>query len=88
MVDEHPVVRQGVRALLEQGFNDVELLDAPSAEAALEGAVETKPDVVLIDPRKGPGDTEATLLELAREARLPRSSSSPPTAARASCRTR
>ena len=36
VVDEHPVVRQGVRALLEQGFDEVELLDAPSAEAALD----------------------------------------------------
>ena len=31
VVDEHPVVRRGVRALLEQGFNDVELIDAASA---------------------------------------------------------
>ena len=65
MVDEHPVVRQGVRALLEQGFHEVELLDAPSAEAALAGADEIKADVILIDPRKGPGDTESTLSELA-----------------------
>ena len=64
VVDEHPVVRRGVRALLEQGFHDVELLDAPSAEAALERAGELKPDVVLIDPRKGPGDTEQMLLDL------------------------
>jgi DNA-binding NarL/FixJ family response regulator len=65
VVDEHPVVRQGVRALLEQGFHEVELLDAPSAEAALASAAEIKPDVVLIDPRKGPGDTESTLTQLA-----------------------
>ena len=35
------MVRRGVRALLEQGFNDVELIDAPSAEAALENADST-----------------------------------------------
>ena len=64
VVDEHPVVRQGVRALLEQGFNEVELLDAASPEAALENAANVKADVILIDPRKGPGDTESTLLEL------------------------
>lgn len=64
VVDEHPVVRQGVRALLEQGFNEVELLDAASPEAALENASNVKADVILIDPRKGPGDTESTLLEL------------------------
>jgi DNA-binding NarL/FixJ family response regulator len=67
VVDEHPVVRRGVRALLEQGFHDVELVDAPNAEAALELGRDAKPDVVLIDPRKSAGDTEATLLELAQK---------------------
>jgi DNA-binding NarL/FixJ family response regulator len=67
VVDEHPVVRRGVGALLEQGFNDVELLDAPNAEAAIEGASQFDPDVILIDPRKGSSNTEATLLELARK---------------------
>ena len=71
VVDEHPVVRQGVRALLEQGFETIELLDVPSAEAALEKAGELKPDVVLIDPRKSPVDTEAILLELARKLGAP-----------------
>ena len=66
MVDEHPVVRRGVRALLEQGFNDVKLVDAPNAESALE-TEGVKLDVVLIDPRRGSGDTEATLTELARK---------------------
>ena len=71
VVDEHPVVRRGVRALLEQGFNDVELIDAPNAEAALADADNLKPDVILIDPRKGPGDTEKTLLELAERLDCP-----------------
>jgi len=71
VVDEHPVVRRGVRALLEQGFSDVELLDAPSADAVLGGGIESKPDVVLIDPRKGPTDTEATLTGLAQKLDAP-----------------
>ena len=71
VVDEHPVVRQGVRALLEQGFNDVQLLDVGSPEEALERAGELSPDVVLIDPRKAPGDTEATLRELAERLSAP-----------------
>jgi DNA-binding NarL/FixJ family response regulator len=65
VVDEHPVVRQGVRALLEEGFSDVELIDAPSVQAALAADRRDDLDVVLIDPRKAPGDTEATLVELA-----------------------
>jgi DNA-binding NarL/FixJ family response regulator len=71
VVDEHPVVRRGVRALLEQGFNDVELFDAPTVEAALESAGEFVPDVVLIDPRKSPGNTETTLVELAQKLDAP-----------------
>ena len=71
VVDEHPVVRRGVRALLEQGFHEVELLDAASAEAALENAGELDPDVVLIDPRKGPADVEATLTDLAQKLDAP-----------------
>jgi DNA-binding NarL/FixJ family response regulator len=71
VVDEHPVVRRGVRALLEQGFHEVELLDAPNAAAALGDADELKPDVVLIDPGKSGGDTEATLVELGRRLDAP-----------------
>jgi DNA-binding NarL/FixJ family response regulator len=71
VVDEHPVVRQGVRALLEQGFDTVELLDVPSVEAAVEEAGDLKPDVILIDPRRSPADTEATLVELARRLDAP-----------------
>ena len=72
VVDEHPVVRRGVRALLEQGFQEVELLDAPSVEAALASAGELKPDVILVDPRKGsPGDTEHTLTELGKKLNSP-----------------
>jgi DNA-binding NarL/FixJ family response regulator len=67
VVDEHPVVRRGVRALLEQGFNDVDLRDAPTSEAALETSEGFRPDVILVDPRKGPGETEATLHALARK---------------------
>jgi DNA-binding NarL/FixJ family response regulator len=63
-VDEHPVVRQGVRALLEQGFHQVEMLDVASPEAAAERAGDLKADVVLIDPRKASADVESMLREL------------------------
>ena len=66
VVDEHPVVRQGVGALLKEGFEEIELLQAPTAEAAIDNANGLAPDVILIDPRtKAPGETEATLTELA-----------------------
>ena len=65
VIDDHPVVRQGVRALLADGFDEVDLLDAPSVEAALADPASPPPDVVLIDPRKTPADTESVLVELA-----------------------
>ena len=52
--------------MLEQGFDEVELLDAASADLALEQTDTLHPDVILIDPRKSPADTEATLSDLAR----------------------
>ncbi len=50
IVDDHPVVRAGVRAVLEQAFDDVIIADAESIEnvsAVVNGDV---PDVVIIDP--------------------------------------
>jgi DNA-binding NarL/FixJ family response regulator len=67
VIDEHPVVRQGVRALLEGGFDEVELLDAPSPEAALAQGSALGADVILVDPRKMPTDTESILMQLTRE---------------------
>src|SRR5688500_15990691 len=50
IVDDHPVVRAGVRAVLEQAFNDVEISDAESIEQVGDMAKDGKPDVVIIDP--------------------------------------
>ena len=36
IVDDHPVVRAGVRAVLEQAFDDVEIADAESIEQVVE----------------------------------------------------
>ena len=51
IVDDHPMVREGLEAMLmsEEGFNVVAL--APNGQAALEIAQQTKPDVVLSDIR-------------------------------------
>lgn len=55
IVDDHPVVRSGLRALLD-GADGVEVVGAAaSGEEALRLASETSPDVVLCDLRLGPG---------------------------------
>lgn len=55
LVDDHPVVRTGLRALFEHN-DDVEVIgEAPSGEEAITLAGHLHPDVVLCDLRLGPG---------------------------------
>jgi DNA-binding NarL/FixJ family response regulator len=69
IIDDHPVVRQGIRALLEREIQEVEVTDAATPDAAFgerRGGAEP-PHVVIVDPR-GAGAEVATLVaELDRE---------------------
>src|SRR5918911_2064489 len=67
IIDEHPVVRQGIRALLERELGGVHIADAPTAEAALAAHSGTAPDVVIIDPRSAGAEVGALVSRLARE---------------------
>jgi DNA-binding NarL/FixJ family response regulator len=62
IIDDHPVVRQGIRALLEREMSGVEVTDVATpagvADVARDGAA---PDVVIVDPR-GAGAEVATLV--------------------------
>ena len=71
IVDEHPVVRAGVRALLEQAFDGAEVADAASVETAGEVFGEEGPDVVVIDPWKAGTDVAATVDRLREEVDAP-----------------
>jgi DNA-binding NarL/FixJ family response regulator len=64
VVDEHPVVRQGVRALLEHGFAGAEVTDATSVQAAVDDAGADRPDVTIVDPWRAGGDVETVLNQL------------------------
>jgi DNA-binding NarL/FixJ family response regulator len=64
VVDEHPVVRQGVRALLERGFEAAEVTDASSLQAALDDMGTNHPDVTIVDPWRAGGDVESILTTL------------------------
>ncbi|NUR28686.1 MAG: response regulator transcription factor, partial [Catenulispora sp.] len=62
LVDDHPVVRSGIRAMLA-GQPDFELVgEASTAEEGVELARAHRPDVVLMDLQLGPGmhGSEAT----------------------------
>jgi DNA-binding NarL/FixJ family response regulator len=64
VVDEHPVVRQGVRALLERGFEAAEVTDASSLQAALDDMGTNHPDVTIVDPWRAGGEVESILTTL------------------------
>jgi DNA-binding NarL/FixJ family response regulator len=64
IVDDHPVVRQGIRALLEREMPGVEVLDAENAAAALSENDGRSPDVVVIDPSSSGADVEKLVAEL------------------------
>jgi len=65
IVDDHPIVRQGVRSLLDT-FTDIEVVgEADGPANALAEAARLKPDVVLLDVRLG----EANGIEVARQMR-------------------
>jgi DNA-binding NarL/FixJ family response regulator len=49
LVDDHAVVRDGIRSVLESEPGFVVVAEADGAEAAVEAARRTRPDVVLLD---------------------------------------
>lgn len=63
VVDDHPIVRQGLRSLLS-AYSELQIVaEAGSPQQAIEAAVRYRPDVVLLDVRL-PG---ATGIEVARQ---------------------
>jgi DNA-binding NarL/FixJ family response regulator len=50
IVDDHPVVRAGVRAVLEQAFAGSTITDAASLDEAAAASNGETPDVVIVDP--------------------------------------
>jgi len=64
VVDEHPVVREGVQALIESTWPDARVRLAKNLEAALESEAEGI-DVVIIDPWKAGADVGELVKRLA-----------------------
>ena len=67
IVDDHPVVRQGIRALLEKELRGVEVTDAPTAQAAVDGNSDGMPDVAVVDPRGSGGEGVEEIVSLLRK---------------------
>ncbi len=73
IVDDHPVVREGLVAVLEQHSDFTIVGQAASAEAAIERAMLVSPDIVLLDLElPGIGGVEAIprLLQVAPSAKI------------------
>jgi DNA-binding NarL/FixJ family response regulator len=71
IIDEHPVVRQGIRALLERELGGVTVSDAPTPDAALANHHGGPPDVVIIDPRSAGAEVAALVTRLSSELSSP-----------------
>jgi DNA-binding NarL/FixJ family response regulator len=68
VVDDHPVVRQGLRTFLDLQDDITVVGEAGDAAAAVVAAVDTTPDVVLLDLRMPGGDGVSALRALREHA--------------------
>ena len=71
IIDEHPVVRQGVEALLENTWPGAVLASARNLEAALQAEAGAKPDIVVVDPWKSGADVGELVKRLREELGAP-----------------
>jgi DNA-binding NarL/FixJ family response regulator len=67
IIDDHPVVRQGIRALLEREIDSVVVTDAATPAAAFGAAHADSPDVVIVDPRGAGIEVGSLVADLNRE---------------------
>jgi DNA-binding NarL/FixJ family response regulator len=71
IVDDHPVVRAGVRAVLEHAFSGARIADAASLDDADEALDGDPPDVVIVDPWRAGVDVGDVVDRLQRELQAP-----------------
>ena len=70
IVDDHPVVRAGVRAVLEQAFTGAKISDAESVEELSELASDNL-DVVIVDPWRAGVDVGEVVQRLQSDVKAP-----------------
>jgi DNA-binding NarL/FixJ family response regulator len=71
IVDEHPVVRQGVRALLESTWPDGSVNDAEDLDGAVANGAHGKLDVVIVDPWRAGADVGELVKRLTKALSAP-----------------
>jgi DNA-binding NarL/FixJ family response regulator len=71
IVDDHPVVRAGVRAVLERAFSGAHIADAASVDDISDALNGEPPDVVIVDPWRAGVDVGDVVGRLQTEVRAP-----------------
>jgi DNA-binding NarL/FixJ family response regulator len=71
IVDDHPVVRAGIRAVIEGAWKGAEVTDATTLEDAAPMLEEEDPDVVIIDPWRAGVDVSDIVRRLQKDVRAP-----------------
>jgi DNA-binding NarL/FixJ family response regulator len=71
IVDDHPVVRAGVRAVLEAAFDKVVISDAESIDQVGEVSNGATPDVIIIDPWRAGVDVSEVVAQLRDQVEAP-----------------
>jgi DNA-binding NarL/FixJ family response regulator len=70
IIDEHPVVRRGIRALVESTWDDAQVNEAANLDDALE-ASQDRLDVVIVDPWRAGADIGELVRKLSAELAAP-----------------
>jgi DNA-binding NarL/FixJ family response regulator len=71
IIDEHPVVRKGVRSLIEATWDKANVHDAPNLSAALAEDPSGPLDVVIVDPWRAGADIGELVTQLTAELDAP-----------------
>lgn len=64
VVDDHPVLRQGVVSILGRNFEGATVREAANVKEAIAAVRKQKPDAVIVDPNLGSVDAKSSLAQL------------------------
>lgn len=71
VVDDHPVLRQGVGSVLAAGFSGSNVDEAASVDDAIAACAGTRVDAIIVDPHLGAADATTSITRLRRELGAP-----------------
>jgi DNA-binding NarL/FixJ family response regulator len=71
IVDDHPVLRQGISAVLGTEFPGAKIAETSSYEEAIEAGSKSTPEVIIADPNIGGLDATSTVTKLRRSIEAP-----------------